>query len=95
MPSSLRINRTANGVETVLVPNLWLDGEFAMWLRHAMAERGITNRMLGLRSGVDHSTISRLLKGSREPSLRTALALLGVLGTGPVRFETEVLAEVG
>jgi transcriptional regulator with XRE-family HTH domain len=35
----------------------------------------MTLRLLAMRSGVDHSTISRLLSGDRMPSLRTATKL--------------------
>jgi transcriptional regulator with XRE-family HTH domain len=54
-----------------------------------MAERGVTQRMVALRSGVSHSTISRLLDQDRRPSLSTALALLRVLGPEPARSERE------
>lgn len=36
--------------------------------------------MLGHRAGIDHSTISRLLMGSRTPSLPTAIRLAAALG---------------
>jgi len=32
-----------------------------------------------MRSGIDHSTISRLMQGHRSPSLTTAIAILRVL----------------
>jgi transcriptional regulator with XRE-family HTH domain len=69
-----------------------MDGSFADWLRGRMAERGLTQRMLALRTGISHATISRLLKGNRQPSLATAMALLSVLGPDPVRF-TALLRE--
>ena len=48
---------------------------FKSWLRAQLAEKKMTQRLLAMRSGVDHSTISRLLSGDRMPSLRTATRL--------------------
>jgi transcriptional regulator with XRE-family HTH domain len=62
------------------VPYRVLAGDFNGWLREAMAERRMTQRMLAIRAGINHSTISRLLVDGRSPSLRTALAILNVLG---------------
>lgn len=70
------------------VPRAWLEGRFADWLRERMGERGVTQRMLALRSGVNHSTISRLLDDDRRPTLATALALLLVLGAEATPVET-------
>ena len=44
-----------------------------------MAARGMSQRMLATLTGINHSTVSRLLNGDREPSLRTAIALIQVL----------------
>ena len=49
------------------------------WLRSRMASRRMTQRMLGMLSGVGHSTISRLLKDRREPYHETVIALYSVL----------------
>ena len=49
------------------------------WLRSQMAAKKISQRALGMRSGVDHSTISRLLRGDQQPSHETVRALYGVL----------------
>ncbi len=51
---------------------------FAEWLRLELRAHRMSVRQLALRSGVDHSTISRILAGNREPGLRTALAIVGV-----------------
>ena len=48
-----------------------------------MARRRMSQRMLALHSGLNHATISRLLTGSRDPSLSTVLALIRAL-EGPV-----------
>jgi transcriptional regulator with XRE-family HTH domain len=61
------------------IPARMLEGDFAGWLRAAMESRGMSQRMLAALSGIDHSTVSRLLTGERQPSLGTALALIRVL----------------
>jgi len=48
---------------------------FAGDLRRHMEEMKLTQRALAELSGVDHSTISRLLRTNREPQLRLAIAL--------------------
>ncbi len=68
-----------NSVGDIAVPARMLEGDFAGWLREAMASRGISQRMLAVLSGIDHSTISLLARGERQPSLGTALALIRVL----------------
>ncbi len=65
--------------QPINVPALILAGDFAGWLRDAMAARGMSQRMLAMLTGMDHSTISRLASGDRVPTLDTALALIRVL----------------
>ena len=48
---------------------------FNAWLRRQLKEKRMSQRQLALQSGVDHSTISRLIKGERTPSLGTATKL--------------------
>jgi transcriptional regulator with XRE-family HTH domain len=48
---------------------------FNSWLRGQLKEKQMSQRQLALQSGVDHSTISRLIKGDRMPSLGTATKL--------------------
>lgn len=48
---------------------------FNEWLRAQLKARKMSQRQLALQSGVDHSTISRLLRGDRTPSLGTATKL--------------------
>ncbi len=48
---------------------------FNSWLRAQLREKKMSQRQLALQSGVDHSTISRLIKGDRMPSLGTATKL--------------------
>jgi DNA-binding XRE family transcriptional regulator len=63
----------------VSVPDRVLAGDFSGWLSDAMAQRHLTLRMLALQSGVAYTTIHRLAKGSRQPMLDTAIALIAVL----------------
>ena len=48
---------------------------FSEWLDVQLRARRLTQRQLAQKSGVDHSTISRLMRGDRTPSLRTAALL--------------------
>ena len=48
---------------------------FTEWLRRQLKEKRMSQRQLAQQSGVDHSTISRLVKGERAPSLGTATKL--------------------
>jgi len=53
---------------------------FRVWLGNQMRARHMSQRMLGERAGVDHSTISRLLRTGRTPSTETMVALAAALG---------------
>jgi len=53
---------------------------FGEWLNAQLQARKLTQRQLAQKSGVDHSTISRLIRGVRVPSLRTANLLAHGLG---------------
>jgi transcriptional regulator with XRE-family HTH domain len=48
---------------------------FDEWLRTQLKTRKMSQRQLALQAGVDHSTISRLVRGDRVPSLETATKL--------------------
>ena len=56
-----------------------IDGEngrpFNEWLRAQLRAKKMSQRQLAQQSGVDHSTISRLIRGDRTPSLETATRL--------------------
>jgi transcriptional regulator with XRE-family HTH domain len=52
---------------------------FNVWLRRALRQRRMSQRQLAYLSGVDHSTISRLVAGERTPSLATATRLAQAL----------------
>jgi transcriptional regulator with XRE-family HTH domain len=48
---------------------------FSEWLRAQLRAKKMSQRQLAQQSGVDHSTISRLIRGDRTPSLETATKL--------------------
>ena len=48
---------------------------FNEWLRTQLKAKKMSQRQLAQQSGVDHSTISRLIRGDRMPSLGTATKL--------------------
>ena len=52
---------------------------FHEWVGSRMRCRGLSQRGLAAASGLDHSTISRILCGGRDPSLETARALFAAL----------------
>jgi len=57
--------------------------QFRAWLDDGMRARRLTQRGLARLAGIDHSTISRLLRGDRSPEHRTVVALRVVLGPEP------------
>ena len=59
---------------------------FDEWLRSQLKARKMSQRQLALRSGVDHSSISRLVRGDRVPSLRTAMKLARTIDSGDIQF---------
>jgi transcriptional regulator with XRE-family HTH domain len=77
---------------------------FNEWLRAQLKAKKMSQRQLAQQSGVDHSTISRLVRGDRMPSLGTATKLarglrelgenddgpqyLGLMGGGGVQNPT-------
>jgi transcriptional regulator with XRE-family HTH domain len=65
---------------------------FNQWLRTQLKARKLSQRQLAQKSGVDHSTISRLMRGERMPSLRTAAMLARGLGMAQElgRLQTQV-----
>jgi transcriptional regulator with XRE-family HTH domain len=48
---------------------------FGVWLRDQIDGSGLSQRDLGTVAGVDHSAISRVINGNRDPLLGTALKL--------------------
>jgi transcriptional regulator with XRE-family HTH domain len=70
----------AVAVEFGRVGGGWASGiVFNLWLRRQLRERRMSQRQLAALSGVDHSTISRLLRQDRQPSLTTATKLVRAL----------------
>ncbi len=60
---------------------------FNEWLRTQLKAKKMSQRQLAQQSGVDHSTISRLVRGDRTPSLGTASKL--ARGLRELRDETD------
>ncbi len=52
---------------------------FNLWLRRQLSSRRMSQRQLAALSGVDHTTISRLLREDRHPSLTTATKIVRAL----------------
>jgi transcriptional regulator with XRE-family HTH domain len=46
------------------------------WLRLQLRVRRMTQRLLAQRTGIDHSSISRIVRGERNPTIRTATTLV-------------------
>jgi transcriptional regulator with XRE-family HTH domain len=66
-------------IRALTIPPRVVDGDFAGWLSDAMDARGLSTRMLEVRTGLDHTTIYRLTHGKHQPTLATAIALFQVL----------------
>ncbi len=66
---------------------------FNEWLRAQLKAKKMSQRQLAQASGVDHSTISRLVRGDRTPSLGTATKL--ALGLREIRDEAEAPQYLG
>jgi hypothetical protein len=60
-----------------------IDLSFAVWLARQLRRRRITQRELARQGGLDHSTISRILVGSRAPSWSTVQRIALVVGFPP------------
>ena len=63
--------------------------DFKNWLKTELRASSMTLRQLALRSGVHYSTISRLLREARNPSLGTVAKLMSALhahDAGPTYF---------
>jgi transcriptional regulator with XRE-family HTH domain len=66
---------------------------FNEWLRAELKAKKMSQRQLAQRSGVDHSTISRLIRGDRMPSLGTATRL--ARGLREIRDDGDAQAALG
>lgn len=55
-------------------------GKFSDWLHVEMRTRRMSVRQLAHRSGVAASTVSRVLRGHRRPTLSTTLKLIRAIG---------------
>jgi transcriptional regulator with XRE-family HTH domain len=83
--------------DTATGPARAAPGTFNQWLQTQLKARRLTQRQLAQRSGVDHSTISRLMREDRVPSLHTATLLARGLGIpqGPGRRDASGFGERG
>lgn len=66
---------------------------FNEWLRAQLKAKKMSQRQLAQQSGVDHSTISRLIRGDRMPSLGTAQKL--ARGLRELRDDSDASAALG
>jgi transcriptional regulator with XRE-family HTH domain len=66
---------------------------FNEWLRAQLKAKKMSQRQLAQQSGVDHSTISRLIRGDRMPSLGTATKL--ARGLREIRDDADTSAALG
>jgi transcriptional regulator with XRE-family HTH domain len=66
---------------------------FNEWLRAQLKAKKMSQRQLAQASGVDHSTISRLVRGDRTPSLGTATKL--ARGLREIRDDAEAPQYLG
>jgi transcriptional regulator with XRE-family HTH domain len=66
---------------------------FNEWLRGQLKAKKMSQRQLAQASGVDHSTISRLIRGDRTPSLGTATKL--ARGLREIRDDAEAPQYLG
>jgi transcriptional regulator with XRE-family HTH domain len=66
---------------------------FNEWLRAQLKAKKMSQRQLAQQSGVDHSTISRLIRGDRMPSLGTATKL--ARGLREIRDDSDANAALG
>jgi len=66
---------------------------FNEWLRAQLKAKKMSQRQLAQASGVDHSTISRLVRGDRTPSLGTATKL--ARGLREIRDDAEAAQYLG
>jgi transcriptional regulator with XRE-family HTH domain len=66
---------------------------FNEWLRAQLKVKKMSQRQLAQQSGVDHSTISRLIRGDRMPSLGTATKL--ARGLRELRDDADTPAYLG
>jgi transcriptional regulator with XRE-family HTH domain len=60
-----------------------IDLSFAIWLSRQLRRHRVTQREVARRSGLNHSTISRILLGHREPSWGTVQRLALAVGYPP------------
>ena len=89
-----RVIRTGSRDRPGIVFDLTDGEQFHDWLQTELRVRRMSQRQLAARAGVDHSSVSRLLRGGRVPSLRTVLRIAQSVDPDAVEsFERAPLAE--
>jgi hypothetical protein len=76
-------------VGSTQIPQRIIDGDVAGWLREEMNARRMSARMVGLRAGINHSSVTKLLYGGRQPTLTTTVALVRLFAAAEVRAGDE------
>ena len=81
LPREARIAATGNATRQAREPDERPGAvpSFGDWLRMQLRSRRMSQRQLASRSGVNHGTMSRLMREAREPQLATATKLVRVL----------------
>jgi transcriptional regulator with XRE-family HTH domain len=57
---------------------------YGAWLAGELARRGISQRYLAMRTGLNHSTICRIVRADIDPQISTAARIARVLGWPPL-----------
>jgi hypothetical protein len=68
-------------VESIQIPQRIIEGDVAGWLRDEMNARRMSARMVGLRAGINRTSVTKLLHGGRQPTLTTTVALVRLFGS--------------
>ena len=57
---------------------------YGTWLAGELTRRGISQRYLAMRTGLNHSTICRIIRADIDPQISTAARIARVLGWPPL-----------
>ena len=68
-------------MESIQIPQRIIEGDVAGWLHDEMNARRMSARMVGLRAGINHTSVTKLLHGGRQPTLTTTVALVRLFGS--------------
>jgi transcriptional regulator with XRE-family HTH domain len=73
------VRHAPQGEEPIVAMNEGNEVQFRDWLTVQLRARRMSLRQLAHRSGVNVSTVSRIVRGERRPTLRTAVRLAKVV----------------